>query len=89
MAVILVASRKKRKTDTALTMGFCFISGKNNTSYRCVCERIKAIIYGQGSTPCVIVRDRDNSVKLALTAVFPAAQQLLYLFSECSIHLGC
>jgi hypothetical protein len=80
MAVIPVASRKKHKTGTALTIGFCIISGENDASYRWVCKRIKAIIYGQGSTPCVIVRDGDDSVKLALTAVFPAAQQLLCLF---------
>jgi hypothetical protein len=80
IAVIPVANRRKRKTGTALTIGFCFVSGENDASYRWVCERIKAIIYGQGSTPCVIVRDGDDSVKLALTAVFPAAQQLLCLF---------
>jgi hypothetical protein len=80
MAVIPVANRKKPKTGTALTIGFCFVSGENDTSYRWVCERIKAIIYGQGSTPTVIIRDGDDSVKLALNAVFPAAKQLLCLF---------
>jgi hypothetical protein len=78
MAVIPVASQRKRKTGTALTIRFCFVSGETDALYCWVCERIKAIIYCQGgSTPCVIVCDGDDSVKLALTAVFPAAQQLL------------
>jgi hypothetical protein len=80
MAVIPVANRKKRKTGTALTIGFCFVSGENDALYCWVCERIKAIIYGQGKTPRVIVCDGDDSVKLALIAVFPAAKQLLCLF---------
>jgi hypothetical protein len=79
MAVIPEANRRKRKTGTALTIGFCFVSGENDALYRWVCERIKAIIYGH-STPCVIVHDGDDSVKLALNAVFPAAKQLLCLF---------